>query len=234
MALVQMENELQCSSAVSQLSGKSVDAAGNIATYTAEGADSGRVSAPLVVEPARREVMTTAEKDERSERTRARQAACAAAAQRLADAAVQARHKELRAQAHTLRATVPEHERDLLITRHKFARALAAFGPGPRDQCPACWLYRYQCVCAPPPPPAVRAAFPHRTLIYLHVKEYGRQSNTGALAAVAFPPPQSAVFVAGIPEHEEVNPHTPSPPTHAHQLTRSTPLLDVSAISPVK
>ena len=95
MALVQMENELQCSSAVSQLSGKSVDAAGNIATYTAEGADSGRVSAPLVVEPARREVMTTAEKDERSERTRARQAACAAAAQRLADGAELVEHVPL-------------------------------------------------------------------------------------------------------------------------------------------
>lgn len=48
----------------------------------------------------------------------------------------------------------------------------------------------------------VMHAFPHKIVVYMHVKEYGRLSNTGALVQVAFPPPQTRVFIADLPEHE--------------------------------
>jgi hypothetical protein len=222
MALVQMESESQSASAIAELSGKSVDQEGHVSSYTPSSMLDGRIRPPLKVEPAIREKMTAAEKDERAERARVRQAECAAAAQRRTDAAVLERRLELAQKARTLRATVPEDERDTLITRHKFNVAAKNFGPRPRDQCSACWLYTAQCICTPPTPAAVRAAFPHRTLVYLHVKEYGRQSNTGALAAVAFPPPQSAVFVAGIAEQEQV-PAAAGPPPLAPLYLRAPP-----------
>lgn len=211
MALVMMEDESQSAAAAAELTGKSVDEEGNVGPPLqqrhSENGESGRIRPPLLVEPARREVMTAAEKDERAVRARVRQIAATTAAQKRADAAVLARRQELMQKARSLRATVPEEERNTIITRHKFQRAGAQFGPGRRQLCPACWLLTPQCICTPPTPPAILAAFPHRTLVYLHVKEYGRQSNTGALAAVAFPPPQSAIFVAGIAEHEEVQTH---------------------------
>jgi hypothetical protein len=38
--------------------------------------------------------------------------------------------------------------------------------------------------------------------VYMHIKEYARGSNTGALPTCAFPD-YASVFIAGVPEQEE-------------------------------
>ncbi len=76
------------------------------------------------------------------------------------------------------------------------------FGSDPEHRCTKCWLLNHQCICEPVPT-HISAAFRHRILVYMHVKEYGRLSNTGALVQVAFPLPQTQVFVADLKEHEE-------------------------------
>jgi DTW domain-containing protein YfiP len=44
--------------------------------------------------------------------------------------------------------------------------------------------------------------FPHRIIIYMHVKEFGRGSNTSSLCQVALPQ-SSKVLVASVPEDEK-------------------------------
>jgi len=98
--------------------------------------------------------------------------------------------------------------RELTTWQYNAKKAqLAAPGCG---RCSRCWLVKNFCVCAyadgsgivegavtTPLPP-----MPHRILVYMHVKEFTRGSNTGALAACAFPD-QTTIFVAGVPEQEE-------------------------------
>ena len=67
--------------------------------------------------------------------------------------------------------------------------------------CNRCWVPLSDCVCCPADAPLF-ATMPHRIFIYLHHKEFGRFSNTGALLLSAFPE-QTELFIAGLPEHEE-------------------------------
>ena len=67
--------------------------------------------------------------------------------------------------------------------------------------CQRCWAPLSDCVCCSADED-VFASMPHRIIIYLHYKEFGRFSNTGALLLSAFPN-QTELIVAGLPEEEE-------------------------------
>ena len=67
--------------------------------------------------------------------------------------------------------------------------------------CDRCWVPLPDCVCCPADEP-IYSRMPHRILIYLHHKEFGRFSNTGALLLSAFPN-QTELIIAGLPEQEE-------------------------------
>lgn len=73
-------------------------------------------------------------------------------------------------------------------------------GREPR-QCGRCWLDKACCIC-PSEAADVAALFPHRIIIYMHVKEFGRGSNTSSLCQVMLPQ-SSKVLVASVPEDEE-------------------------------
>lgn len=98
---------------------------------------------------------------------------------------------------------VPQEERDNLLTLEKVRRMRKKMGDEIGQRCWVCWLLHPQCICTPPTPPTVLENFKHRTIVWLHCKEFGRLSNTGGLITVAFPPPQSHVLVAGLQEDEK-------------------------------
>ena len=98
---------------------------------------------------------------------------------------------------------MPLEERDSLLTLEKVRRMRKKMGDEIGQRCCRCWLLHPQCICTPPTPPNVLENFKHRTIVWLHCKEFGRLSNTGGLITVAFPPPQSHVLVAGLQEDEE-------------------------------
>ena len=106
-----------------------------------------------------------------------------------------------------LASGVDPEERDRLLTLEKVRRTQAKFvggaEAGQHPRCWGCWLLHPQCICTPETPPEILSNFRHRTIVWLHPKEFGRLSNTGGLISVAFPPPQSHVLVAGIKEDED-------------------------------
>ena len=113
------------------------------------------------------------------------------------------RKERLAARRAELQAGVPAEERDCLLTLDKVRRMRAKFGDEIGQRCRSCWLLHPQCICTPATPPNILESFKHRTIVWLHPKEFGRLSNTGGLITVAFPPPQSHVLVAGLPEDED-------------------------------
>jgi DTW domain-containing protein YfiP len=102
-----------------------------------------------------------------------------------------------------LEADVPPEERDNLLTLEKVRRMRALMGTEIGQRCSVCWLLHPQCICAPPTPSEILANFRHRTIVWLHCKEFGRLSNTGGLISVAFPSPQTHVLVSGMQEDEK-------------------------------
>ena len=113
------------------------------------------------------------------------------------------RRERLLARRAELETGVQREERDCLLTLDKVRRMRAKFGTLIGQRCTVCWLLHPQCICTPATPPSILANFRHRTIVWLHCKEFGRLSNTGGLITVAFPPPQSRVLVAGLEEDEE-------------------------------
>lgn len=95
--------------------------------------------------------------------------------------------------------------RSAVLTERIFGLASAKFGTGTQQLCQRCWLPNYTCICGAGE--ALKAdaiaAFPHRILVYMHVKEMGRGSNTGALAPLALGTDKSEVFIAEVREQEE-------------------------------
>ena len=81
------------------------------------------------------------------------------------------------------------------------ALKLKRFDDTANRQCTQCWHDVHQCIC-PAETSEVAKLFPHRIILYMHVKEFGRASNTGSLCQVAFPG-STKVYVAAVPEHEE-------------------------------
>lgn len=102
-----------------------------------------------------------------------------------------------------LEAEVPPEERDNLLTLEKVRRMRSLMGTEIGQRCSVCWLLHPQCICTPATPHEVLQNFRHRTIVWLHCKEFGRLSNTGGLISVAFPSPQTHVLVAGMQEDEK-------------------------------
>ena len=81
-----------------------------------------------------------------------------------------------------------------------YAQKLKRFaGPVP-NQCSRCWHETKLCICPDETSP-VAGLFPHRIIVYMHVKEFARGSNTSSLCQVAFPS-NTTVLVASVPDNE--------------------------------
>lgn len=77
-------------------------------------------------------------------------------------------------------------------------------------QCPACWLPTDTCVCDGDGPVL---DFPHTVVLYMHLKEYTKTSNTGCLLQVQIPVLRSE---AVSPRAHAVHPPSLFPPAVAH------------------
>jgi hypothetical protein len=89
-------------------------------------------------------------------------------------------------------------DRNAENAKRVYALKLQRFaGPSP-SQCSRCWHEIKSCICPTAPSP-VAGLFPHRIIIYMHLKEFARGSNTGSLCQVAFPS-STTVHVASVPE----------------------------------
>ena len=92
-------------------------------------------------------------------------------------------------------------DRNTLHVQRVYAQKRKKMAGGEPQQCSRCWHDSAVCIC-PKETSEVAALFPHRIIIYMHVKEFGRGSNTSSLCQVAFPQ-ASKVLVASVPEDEE-------------------------------
>jgi hypothetical protein len=91
-------------------------------------------------------------------------------------------------------------DRNAVHVQRLYAQKLGKMtGHQPR-QCGRCWHESKACICPSETSP-VSELFPHRIVVYMHVKEFGRGSNTSSLCRVAFPS-NTSVLVASVPEDE--------------------------------
>lgn len=103
---------------------------------------------------------------------------------------------EIRAElAHALREIPPE-ECESFVAQHILATKSQQLGS---VICPKCWLSIPDCICSSA---KQIPSFPHKLVVIVHPKEYGRSSNTGTLPQVCMHPQNVKVLVRGVPEHD--------------------------------
>ena len=84
----------------------------------------------------------------------------------------------------------------------KLAPLFSEDGGDQNALCRACWLGPKFCICSSAGQLPVSLDHPVDILVYMHINEFARKSNTGSLALLAAPALQGQLLVAGHPEHE--------------------------------
>ena len=82
-----------------------------------------------------------------------------------------------------LRDNVPSDMRSAVVAERIHGLANKKFGPGGKQLCGGCWLPNYLCVCGAGEALTREAvdAFPHRIIVYMHVKASSKKKPFSAL-----------------------------------------------------